>query len=418
MRVTRKAAAVALYTLAALVPSVACVQVNFAPPSPTAQGQVGQVSVPQPTPSPATAPAPQTPQADPVIQPSATAPPQPTQTTVAATAPPAPGPAQIDASDVVARAAPAVVQVFARNSRGSGASVAQGILTNQHVVKDGGPFEVVAADGRRMPATLVRERPAADIALLRTDTPLPTLELDSEVQRVGATVLVLGFPGPGALGRQMTLTRGVVSATREEAEVTWLQTDAAMNPGNSGGPVINMDGKLVGLATWGVRDSPGLNFAVAGPSIRQFLSGAETSPAASAKPTVAPPKPASTVRPTTPPSAAQPDQRRAQIERRVAEYFQALTAGDYARAHAVCCTPAWRSRYPLEQWQANFRGVTELRYATPFRYVTVEPSRVVVDVDYSFVSRGERRYWTLRWTFVQAGADWLAEEAQASPQTR
>ena len=116
----------------------------------------------------------------------------------------------------------------------------------------------------------------------------------------------------------------------------------------------------------------------------------------------------------TAPTGAPP----AQIERRVGEYFQALNAGDYARAHAACCTPGWRSRFPLDEWQRNFAGVTDLRYSSDFRYTTVEPTRVVAEVDYSFVSRGERRYFVLRWMLVPSGGDWLADDAQAFPQAR
>ena len=401
-----------LCALVYLVMSTACVQVNIAPPTPAPQDP-GKQQAALATPAPPTAAAPNaTPQPASVQQPTPAPP--------VAVAPPPAIPSQPDISDVVARTAPAVVQVLVSDGAGSGVSVAEGVLTNHHVVKGGGRIELVIGSGRRVPATVVRQDPTADIALLRTDASLPTLELDSEVQRVGGTLLVLGFPRSGEIGGQMTLTRGVVSATRDEAGVSWLQTDAAMNPGNSGGPVVNMDGKLVGLATWGLRNSQGLNFAVAGPAIRRFLSGAEARPPAPPQPTTAPPKPAPTLRATTPPTSTtgQGDPRRTQIERRVGDYFQALNAGDYARAHSICCTPSWRSRYPLDQWQANFRGVTELRYATPFRYIAVEPNHTVVEVDYSFVSRGERRYWTLRWTFVPVGGDWLADEAQASPQTR
>lgn len=111
------------------------------------------------------------------------------------------------------------------------------------------------------------------------------------------------------------------------------------------------------------------------------------------------------------------DPRFAEIERRVAEYFAALNAEDYPRAQTVCCTPAWRARYPVEEWRRNFTGVTDLRFSMPFRYPVVEASRVVAEIDYSFVnSSGNRRSLTLRWTFVPIGSEWLADEAIAVPQ--
>jgi serine/threonine-protein kinase len=139
-----------------------------------------------------------------------------------------------------------------------------------------------------------------------------------------------------------------------------------------------------------------------------------TAPPPTDTPTVSQPV-APAKNPPTP--AAPPDPRFALIERHVSDYFAALNAGDYARAQAVCCTPGWRSRYPLDEWRKNFAGVTDLRFATPFRYTTVEPGRIVAEIDYSFLnSGGTRRLFTLRWTFVPVGSDWLADDAQAFPQ--
>jgi len=142
-----------------------------------------------------------------------------------------------------------------------------------------------------------------------------------------------------------------------------------------------------------------------------------TATAALMKPPAAPaPTVAALAKPTAVPAptvAVAVDQRRAAIERRVGDYFAALNAGDFAGAQSACCTPAWRARYPVAVWQRNFAGVSDLRFATPFRYVSVEPGRIVAEVDYSFLSGGTRPYYTLRWTFVSSGGDWLADEAVA-----
>jgi hypothetical protein len=144
-------------------------------------------------------------------------------------------------------------------------------------------------------------------------------------------------------------------------------------------------------------------------------------------PTSAPPMatvPAAAAVPTPPPPAAAPapaapsDPRIAVVESHVADYFAALNKQDYAAAQAACCTPRWRSQYPLDAWQRNFDGVTDLRFATPFRYTTVEPDRIVTEIDYSFRSGGAQRFFTLRWTFVPVGQDWLADDAQAFAQQR
>jgi hypothetical protein len=135
-------------------------------------------------------------------------------------------------------------------------------------------------------------------------------------------------------------------------------------------------------------------------------------PAPAAKPANAPPAaPAGAFVPVRPGT----DPRLAKIEGRIQEYFDALNAKDFARAHAVCCTEAWRARYPLEQWRHNFDGVTDLRLTNPPRYPRVEDDGVVVDSDYTFVSGGARRNFTVRWTFVPVGSEWRADLAEAFP---
>jgi hypothetical protein len=148
-------------------------------------------------------------------------------------------------------------------------------------------------------------------------------------------------------------------------------------------------------------------------------------PPTPALPTPVPPIQAPAAKPANPPaseptaaaSASRPgtDPRRAEIERRIQGYFAALGAGDYARAQAVCCTPAWRARYPLERWQHNFDGVTDLRLVGAPRYLRVEDDLVVVDTDYTFISGGARRNFTLRWTFTPVGSEWQADLAEAFP---
>jgi serine/threonine protein kinase len=132
-------------------------------------------------------------------------------------------------------------------------------------------------------------------------------------------------------------------------------------------------------------------------------------------PTVRPPANQPTALAKSPPIAPAPtDLRFALVERHVSDYFAALNADDYARAQAVCCTPGWRAQNPLDEWRKNFTGVTDLRITSPFRYTAVEPNRIVAEVDYSFVnSSGARQFFTLRWTFVPVGSDWLANEATA-----
>ncbi len=136
------------------------------------------------------------------------------------------------------------------------------------------------------------------------------------------------------------------------------------------------------------------------------------------QPPAKPTSPPVAVKPTTPPPAANAaaDPRKVQIERRVREYFEALRTEDFARAQQVCCTPGWRARYPLAQWERNFDGVSDLRLTDEPRYLRVQDDVVVVDTDYTFVSGGTRRNFTIRWTFTPAGSEWLADIAEATAQ--
>lgn len=136
------------------------------------------------------------------------------------------------------------------------------------------------------------------------------------------------------------------------------------------------------------------------------------------KPTTAPPPPPPVVATATAapkPNAARPaaDPRLPQIERRVRDYFAALRAEDFARAQQVCCSEAWRARYPLDRWERNFDGVTELRMEGEPRYLLIEPGIIQLDTDYTFLSAGQRRHFTIRWTFAPNGDQWEADIAEA-----
>ena len=201
---------------------------------------------------------------------------------VPATAPP-PSPAPLGSyADAVRRAAPAVVNVYAarivterlpRNilqdpfgeigpryrqrleqSLGSGVIVdsAGQVVTNHHVIADAAAIRVQLADGREADAQVIGRDPDTDLALLKIMLrDLPTIELGrSSTLRVGDIVLAIGNP----LGLSATVTQGIVSATgRGQLGVAvfenFIQTDAPINVGNSGGALINTRGELVGINT-------------------------------------------------------------------------------------------------------------------------------------------------------------------------
>lgn len=189
-----------------------------------------------------------------------------------------PAPTVLSIADAAGLVSPSVVQVIAaqgtRTMMATGVRVRAGLLTNAHVVRDAASVEIVGSDGKRAPATVLRTDPSRDLALLQTDLPLPAVELESAgLQRQGDEVLLLGYPL--GIGGQATLTRGLLSAVRLNLDgIDLLQTDAAANPGSSGGPVLNLRGKVVGIFTFYLRGTDGLNFAVAAESVQAFLDGA------------------------------------------------------------------------------------------------------------------------------------------------
>jgi serine protease Do len=126
------------------------------------------------------------------------------------------------------------------------------ILTNRHVLLNAYSITVILSDGTRLPGRVVGHPPATDIALLKVDAgrPLQAVQFgDSAKVRVGDKVLAIGNP----LGLGETVTAGIVSAlnrsTGESPYDNFIQTDAAINHGNSGGPLFNLDGLVIGVDT-------------------------------------------------------------------------------------------------------------------------------------------------------------------------
>jgi len=151
---------------------------------------------------------------------------------------------------------------------GSGFIISQDgyILTNNHMVGDAKKVEIELTDGRKFTAKIVGTDPDSDIAVVKIDAEnLPFLELgDSDALQVGEWVLAIGNP----LGFSHTVTAGIVSAKGRSVGLAdienFIQTDAAINRGNSGGPLLNLDGKVVGINTAivGATGNIGIGFAI------------------------------------------------------------------------------------------------------------------------------------------------------------
>ena len=216
---------------------------------------------------------------------------------------------QLSYSPVVKQTAPAVVNVFTsrtvrrrasffdemfgmgaaprermESSLGSGVIVrSEGVIvTNAHVVSGADELRVVLNDRREFPAEVVAEDKKLDIAVLRIDTKgerLPSLRIDASGDiEIGDIVLAIGNP----FGVGQTVTGGIVSAlgrTNVADSSSYIQTDAAVNPGNSGGALVNLDGDLIGVNTAIFSRSGGSNgigFAIPGELVARAVDSAVT----------------------------------------------------------------------------------------------------------------------------------------------
>lgn len=201
-----------------------------------------------------------------------------------------PGVVSITSSRTVTQLAPLTIQdllmgrqrsqLAKSTSLGSGVIVSQEghILTNHHVIAGMTEIRVQLTDGRNFPAALIGSDPVTDIAVLRIDAaniePLPLGESDD--LRAGQQIFAVGNP----YGLEESVTRGIISAKRgltaSDSSIEYIQHDAAVNQGNSGGPLLNVRGEIVGInsaifsRTGGWQ---GISFAIPSNTARRILEG-------------------------------------------------------------------------------------------------------------------------------------------------
>ena len=158
---------------------------------------------------------------------------------------------------------------------GSGVIVSDSghVVTNLHVVSNASSVQVQLADGRTLPAKFVGADGPSDIALLKIEAdglqPLPFG--NSDKVNVGQMVFAVGNP----LGLQETVTQGIISAkgrrALSEAANEFFQTDAAVNPGNSGGPLVNLEGDIIGINNSISPQGQGIGFAIPSNTVRRVF---------------------------------------------------------------------------------------------------------------------------------------------------
>ena len=177
--------------------------------------------------------------------------------------------------EMVDRVMPAVVLIETTSGRGSGFYVRDDtLITNVHVVQNDGYVTLRRIDGSTVSARVATRAPAFDIAILKVASPAASQAVipmgSAQSMKPGQEVIVIG----SALGTlQNSVSRGIVSGLRTAGGATLVQTDAATNPGNSGGPMLDRNGAAIGITTMGYKNAEGLNFGVAIDHARDLLEG-------------------------------------------------------------------------------------------------------------------------------------------------
>lgn len=180
---------------------------------------------------------------------------------------------QGDFSSVIEKSVKGVVSVGTDRSLGSGFFVSSNyIVTNQHVINGANEIAVLTYDKKIYPAKLVGEDSFRDLALLKIDGSSYFLELsNSDDLSVGNKVIAIGNP----LGLAFTVTEGIVSAVDREGPNNlreYIQTDVSLNPGNSGGPLINTKGEVVGVNNFKIGEAENLGFALESNSVKDVIN--------------------------------------------------------------------------------------------------------------------------------------------------
>jgi S1-C subfamily serine protease len=175
---------------------------------------------------------------------------------------------QSDFSDVIEKTIRGVVSVGTDKSVGTGFIVNEDgyIITNNHVIAEAQVIQVMTFDKNILPATLIGSDIMRDIAVLKVEGKYPALELEQNTA-LGNKVIAIGNP----LGLSFTVTEGIISAMDRVGPnglAEYLQTDVSLNHGNSGGPLIDTQGKVVGVNNFKLGEAENIGFALRAEAIK------------------------------------------------------------------------------------------------------------------------------------------------------
>ncbi|MFC1990218.1 trypsin-like peptidase domain-containing protein [Chloroflexota bacterium] len=195
-----------------------------------------------------------------------------------ATQTPVPTPEILSTGDVVKKVSPAVVLIVTDQGSGTGMFISSDgyVLTNEHVVSESHFATLNLPDKKSILAGIIYRDQALDIAILKSaGVNYPVVILGSKAEpMLGEDVVALGFPSAAKLGSSVSVSKGIISAFRTIDGVNYIQTDASLNPGSSGGPMVNMQGEVIGMNTLKLRETEGISFAIDINNIKTHIESA------------------------------------------------------------------------------------------------------------------------------------------------
>ena len=168
-----------------------------------------------------------------------------------------------------------VVVVYTNTGFGSGFSIKENIiLTNAHVVGNNKKVALNLYDGTMIEGAVIKTDVEKDLALIGIDKTITPLSINTEKINIGQEVYAIGAPKD----MPYTMTKGIVSALdRKLGKNTYIQIDASVNSGNSGGPLVDENGKVIGIITLKASDAEGIGFAINTNDINAFIENEEYS---------------------------------------------------------------------------------------------------------------------------------------------